>query len=87
MAAFKVLDDAKGSLRKAALHMCVALSTTLVHQLDESGNTASARAMMNEALSFFLSDKGIESQVKEVKLFATVTGLVAGRSFQEYEQV
>ncbi|KAH7634550.1 proteasome stabiliser-domain-containing protein [Sordaria sp. MPI-SDFR-AT-0083] len=73
IAALKVLDDVKGTVRNAALHMCIALSTTLVRQLEESGNTASARAMMNEALPFLLSDKGIESGVKEVKLFSTDT--------------
>ncbi|KAJ4407854.1 proteasome component M29 [Neurospora sp. IMI 360204] len=73
MAALKVLDDVKGTVRNAALHLCIALSTTLVRQLEESGNIASARAMMNEALPFLLSDKGIESGVKEVKYFATHT--------------
>lgn len=73
IAALKVLDDVKGTVRNAALHLCIALSATLVRQLEESNNTASARAMMNEALPFLLSDKGIESGVKEVKFFATDT--------------
>lgn len=72
-AALKVLDDVKGTVRNAALHMCIALSTTLVRQLEESASTASARAMINEALPFLLSDKGIGSGVEEVKDFSTYT--------------
>ncbi|KAK0730989.1 proteasome stabiliser-domain-containing protein [Lasiosphaeris hirsuta] len=72
-AALKVLDDVKGTVRSAALHLCIALSTTLVRQLEDSGSTASATAMMNEALPFLLSDKGIESGVEDVKVFSTIT--------------
>ena len=81
--ALKVLDDVKGSVREAALRLCIALSNTLVRQLEESGGGATgtgegsrnATAMMNEALPFLMSDKGIESGVEDVKVFATVTVL------------
>lgn len=79
-AALKVLDDVKSTVRAAALRLCVALSNTLVRQLEESSSTASATAMMNEALPFLLSDKGIESGVEDVKLFATITIMKISKS-------
>ncbi|KAK0624818.1 proteasome stabiliser-domain-containing protein [Bombardia bombarda] len=79
-AALKVLDDVKSTVRNAALHLCIALSTTLVRQLEDSGSTASATVMMNEALPFLLSDKGIESGVEDVKLFATITVIKIAKS-------
>jgi proteasome component ECM29 len=79
-AALKVLDDVKATVRNAALHLCISLSTTLVRQLEESGSTTTARAMMNEALPFLLSDKGIESGVQDVKVFATITVMKIAKS-------
>ncbi|KAL2161699.1 hypothetical protein VTH06DRAFT_8261 [Thermothelomyces fergusii] len=73
--ALKVLDDVKGTVRNAALHLCISLSTTLVRQLEESGSTSTAKAMTNEVLPFLLSEKGIESSVEDVKLFSTITVL------------
>ncbi|GAB1310705.1 proteasome component M29 [Madurella fahalii] len=78
--ALKVLDDVKATVRNAALHLCIALSTTLVRQLEESGSTATAKAMMNEALPFLLSEKGIESGVEDVKLFSTITVMKIAKS-------
>ncbi|KAK5988490.1 Proteasome component ECM29 [Cladobotryum mycophilum] len=74
-AALKVLDDVKGSVREAALRLCIALSNTLVRQLEEGTQGAAAKAMMQEALPFLLSDKGAESSVQEVQVFATITVL------------
>lgn len=79
-AALKVLDDVKATVRNAALHLCIALSTTLVRQLEESGSSKTAKAMMDEALPFLLSDKGIESGVEEVKIFATITVMKIAKS-------
>jgi proteasome component ECM29 len=79
-AALKVLDDVKATVRNAALHLCIALSTTLVRQLEESGSTSTAKAMMNEALPFLLSDKGIESSAQDVKVFATITVMKIAKS-------
>ncbi len=73
--ALKVLDDVKGSVREAALRLCITLSNTLVRQLEGGGGATSATAMMNEALPFLISDKGIESGVQDVKVFATLTVL------------
>lgn len=71
--ALKVLDDVKGSVREAALRLCMALSTGLVRQLEDGNHSAAAKAMMKEALPFLLSDKGIESSVQDVQSFATIT--------------
>ncbi|KAL6913608.1 hypothetical protein FSST1_011368 [Fusarium sambucinum] len=71
--ALKVLDDVKGSVREAAFKLCRTLSNTLVRQLEEGTNGSSAQSMMKEALPFLLSDKGIESSVKEVQAFAAIT--------------
>ncbi|KAK3300699.1 proteasome stabiliser-domain-containing protein [Chaetomium fimeti] len=79
-AALKVLDDVKATVRNAALHLCIALSTTLVRQLEESGSTTTAKAMMNEALPFLLSDKGIESSAEDVKVFSTITVMKIAKS-------
>ncbi|KAI9158123.1 Proteasome component ECM29 [Paramyrothecium foliicola] len=72
-AALKVLDDVKGSVREAALRLCMALSNSLVRQLEESNKGSAAKAMMQEALPFLLSDKALESSVQEVQIFATIT--------------
>ncbi|KAL2261226.1 hypothetical protein VTK26DRAFT_4536 [Humicola hyalothermophila] len=80
IAALKVLDDVKATVRNAALHLCISLSTTLVRQLEESNSTTTAQAMMNEALPFLLSDKGIESSVEEAKIFATITVMKVAKS-------
>ncbi|XWX02336.1 hypothetical protein V2A60_010373 [Cordyceps javanica] len=72
-AALKVLDDVKGSVREAALKLCMGLSNGLVRQLEESNHSAAAKAMMKEALPFLLSEKGIENSVQDVQIFATIT--------------
>lgn len=71
--ALKVLDDVKGSVREAALKLCMALSNGLVRQLEDGNHSAAAKAMMKEALPFLLSGKGIESTVQDVQIFATIT--------------
>ncbi|RDA90120.1 hypothetical protein CP533_2572 [Ophiocordyceps camponoti-saundersi (nom. inval.)] len=73
--ALKVLDDVKGSVREAALRLCMALSSGLVRQLEEGGHSAAAKAMMQEAVPFLLSDKGVENTAKDVQAFATITVL------------
>ncbi|KAK0661235.1 putative proteasome component ECM29 [Cercophora samala] len=72
-AAVKVADDVKATVRNAAGKLCMTLSTTLVRQLEDSGSSATAKSMMNEALPFLLSDKGIESSADEVKYFCVST--------------
>ncbi|KAI1100571.1 proteasome component [Jackrogersella minutella] len=69
----RVLDDQKGSVRAAALKLCMSLSKTLVTQLRENNSSSSARAMVTQVLPFLLSDKGIENSVKEVKFLSIST--------------
>ncbi|KAI0831541.1 proteasome component [Hypoxylon sp. FL0890] len=71
----RVLDDQKGSVRAAALKLCMGLSKTLVTQLRENNSSASAKAMIAQVLPFLMSDKGIENSVKEVKYMAITTVL------------
>ncbi|KAI8631992.1 proteasome component ECM29 [Xylariaceae sp. FL1651] len=71
----RVLDDQKGSVRAAALKLCMGLSKTLVSQLQENNSSSSAQAMISQVLPFLLSDKGIENSVEEVKFLAITTVL------------
>ncbi|KAI1809797.1 proteasome component ECM29 [Poronia punctata] len=71
--ALKVLDDQKGSVRAAALKLCMGLSKTLVTQLQENNSSSSAQAMIAQVLPFLLSDKGVENSVQEVKFLAIRT--------------
>ncbi|KAH7312497.1 proteasome stabiliser-domain-containing protein [Stachybotrys elegans] len=73
--ALKVLDDVKGSVRAAALKLCMSLSKSLVRELEDAGTGWTAKAMMDEALPFLLSDKGMENSVQDVQLYATTTVL------------
>ncbi|KAL0938463.1 proteasome component ecm29 [Colletotrichum truncatum] len=72
-AALKVLDDVKGSVREAALKLCMGLTNTIVRQLEEGGASSSAQAMLKQALRFLLSPSGLESGVDEVKMFSLKT--------------
>lgn len=71
--ALKVLDDVKATVRNEALKLCMGMANTLTRQLEEGGVSASAKDMMSSTLPFLLSDKGIESNVNEVKSFAIDT--------------
>ncbi|PHH60580.1 hypothetical protein CDD81_1436 [Ophiocordyceps australis] len=71
--ALKVLDDVKGSVREAALRLCMALSRGLEYQLDAGDSSTSARAMMQEVMPFLMSDNGIASSVQDVRRFALNT--------------
>ncbi|KAI2619279.1 proteasome component [Hypoxylon sp. NC1633] len=71
----RVVDDQKGSVRSAALKLCISLSKTLVTQLQENNNSASAKAMIAQVLPFLLSDKGIENSVQDVKAMSIRTVL------------
>lgn len=77
--AAKVMDDVKMSVRNAAIQLCVGMSTTLVRQLEESAESAAAKAMTREALPFLLA-KGIDSSVEEVKQVSVLTVLRIAKS-------
>ena len=76
----KVVDDIKSSVREAAFRLCMDLSNMLVRRLEESGSSAGTKAMMREALSFLLSQHGIESTVEDVRLLTTVSVLKIAKS-------
>ncbi|KAK0657025.1 proteasome stabiliser-domain-containing protein [Cercophora newfieldiana] len=78
--ALRVLDDVKGTVREAAFRLCVSLNTTLVRQLEDSGTTAAAVAMMNEALPFLMSDKAMENSAEDVKVFSIITVIKIAKS-------
>lgn len=74
-AAFKVLDDIKGSVRKAALSLSMALANILVRQLEAGSSSKYAQGMLKQVLPFLLSSQGIESSAKDVQMFSAVTVL------------
>lgn len=78
--ALKVLDDVKGTVRQAAFNLCRSLSNTLVRQLEDSGSTAAAKAMVDEVLPFLLSENGIESSAEDVKFFSIITVMKVAKS-------
>lgn len=86
--ALKVLDDVKATVRNEALKLCMGMANTLTRQLEEGGAKASAQDMMSSTLPFLLSDKGIESNVNEVKGFAIDTVIkvtkTGGNSLRPY---
>ncbi|MBE3044975.1 hypothetical protein IMZ48_20935 [Candidatus Bathyarchaeota archaeon] len=71
--AMKLMDDVKGSVRGAALKLCIGLSNTLLRLLEESSVGTSVQAMLTEVIPFLLSPQGIDSSAEDVKLFATLT--------------
>ena len=72
-AAFKVIDDIKGSVRKAALALTMALTGILVRQLEAGTSSKHAQAMLKEVLPFLLSSQGIESGAEDVRALSTIT--------------
>lgn len=73
--AFKVLDDIKGSVRKAAESLCQVLIGILVRQLEEGISSKKAQAGLKEVMPFLFSPRGLESPAKEVQKFAYDTVL------------
>ena len=73
--AFKVMDDIKGSVRKAAMSLSMALTGILVRQVEAGTESKHAQAMLKEVLPFLLSGQGLESSAKDVRAFATITVL------------
>lgn len=74
-AAFKVLDDIKGSVRKAAESLCHVLTGILVRQLEEGTSSKNAQVGLKEVMPFLFSTRGLESPAKEVQKFAYETVL------------
>ncbi|KUJ22517.1 ARM repeat-containing protein [Mollisia scopiformis] len=73
--AFKVMDDIKGSVRAEALKLSMALTGILVRQVEAGSSSKHAQAMLKEVLPFLLSEQGLESSAKDVRIFAALTVL------------
>ena len=73
--AFKVLDDIKGSVRKAAESLCQVLTGILIRQLEAGASSKHAQAMLKEVMPFLFSTRGLESSAKDVQSFAYDTVL------------
>ncbi|KAF1984514.1 ARM repeat-containing protein [Aulographum hederae CBS 113979] len=69
---FKVLDDIKGSVRKAAASLARVLTGVLTRSL-EAGTGKNAEAMLKDVLPFLLSHSGIESRAQDVQMFSLET--------------
>ncbi|RDW73943.1 hypothetical protein BP5796_07385 [Coleophoma crateriformis] len=72
-AAFKVMDDIKGSVRQAASSLSKVLTGILVRQVEAGTSSKSAHVMLKQVLPFLLSGQGLESSAKDVREFATYT--------------
>ncbi|PYH94432.1 proteasome component [Aspergillus ellipticus CBS 707.79] len=69
--AFKLLDDIKETVRVSALKLCQTMTNTIIRTLESSGTgNRRAETMLESAIPFLLSDKGMESGIEEVQGFA-----------------
>ncbi|KAK8218585.1 proteasome stabiliser-domain-containing protein [Phyllosticta capitalensis] len=73
-ACFKVLDDIKDSVRKAAAGLARVLVGILTRSLESGdGSSKKANKMLAHVLPFLMSNSGIGSSVKEAQAFAMHT--------------
>lgn len=71
---FKVLDDIKDSVRKAAASLARTLTGILTRALEaDHSSTKTASSMLKHVLPFLLSPSGMESSAQEVQTFAVRT--------------
>lgn len=68
--AFKLLDDIKESVRTAALKLCQTITNSVIRTLETSGSEKRAGTLLQSAIPFLLSDKGLDSSVEEVRGYA-----------------
>ncbi|KAI3144444.1 hypothetical protein CBS147325_5204 [Penicillium roqueforti] len=68
--AFKLLDDIKESVRTAALKLCQTITNSVIRTLETSGTEKRAGTLLQSAIPFLLSDKGLDSSVEEVQGYA-----------------
>ncbi|KAI9731286.1 MAG: proteasome component M29 [Claussenomyces sp. TS43310] len=73
--AFKVLDDIKGSVRKAAESLCQVMAGILVRQLEQGTSSKNAQAGLQQVMPFLFSTRGLESSSTDVQKFAYSTVL------------
>jgi proteasome component ECM29 len=67
---FKLLDDIKESVRTAALKLCQTITNSVIRTLETSGTEKRAGTLLQSAIPFLLSDKGLDSSVEEVQGYA-----------------
>jgi proteasome component ECM29 len=69
--AFKLVDDIKETVRLSALKLCQTITGSVIRTLEASNSDSKrVKAMLESTVPFLLSDKGMESSVKEVQTFA-----------------
>ncbi|CEN61536.1 hypothetical protein ASPCAL08190 [Aspergillus calidoustus] len=69
--AFKLVDDIKETVRLSALKLCQTITGSVIRTLEASNSDSKrVKAMLESTIPFLLSDKGMESSVKEVQAFA-----------------
>lgn len=69
-ASFRVLDDIKDSVRKAAASLCRVLVGLLVRMLEEGTSSGNAQVALKDIMPFLFSTRGLESSAPEVRKFA-----------------
>jgi proteasome component ECM29 len=72
----KVMDDIKGSVRKAGQSLARTLSSILVRNLEAGDSIRSTGAMLDHVLPFLLSPSGIEAKAEDVQGWAVSTLLL-----------
>ena len=68
-AAFKVCDDIKGSVRKAAMELVRALTGILTRNL-EQGDASTNSRMLVQVIPFLCGPQGLESGASDIRVFA-----------------
>ncbi|KAB8336736.1 hypothetical protein FH972_021045 [Carpinus fangiana] len=71
---FKVIDDIKESVRKAAAELARVLSALLIRTLEASeGSSTTAEQVLSKVLPFLLSTSGLESSADDVRALSLHT--------------
>ena len=70
-ASFKVMDDIKDSVRKAAMDLCRILTATLVRNVESGASATNSDIMLRNVMPFLESQ--LEASAEEVQLFALKT--------------
>ncbi|KAL3457771.1 proteasome stabiliser-domain-containing protein [Aspergillus heterothallicus] len=69
--AFKLIDDIKESVRISALKLCQTITGSVIRTLEASNSDSKkVKTMLESTVPFLLSDKGMESSVQDVQVFA-----------------
>ncbi|KAI5783555.1 proteasome stabiliser-domain-containing protein [Geopyxis carbonaria] len=71
--AFKVLDDVKESVRKAAMKLCRVLTAGMVRAIEGDGGPKEKQEILGILMDFLIGSQGLEAGAKEVQMFALNT--------------